>query len=152
MNKSDFINAITEKTDLSKASAAQVLDAVLETVTTSLKDGESVAFPGFGTFTVKERKRAAAGENRHVSGGELVEGFRQYALREFGPVARMVLQNWGLSGCEDIGAMVFHLIDERVFGKNDSDSPEDFAGHFTFAEAFEEPFQARPRGPVDTRS
>ena len=70
MNKSDFINAITEKTDLSKASAAQALDAVLETVTTSLKDGESVAFPGFGTFTVKER---AARTGRNPRTGEVIE-------------------------------------------------------------------------------
>ena len=70
MNKSDFINAITEKTDLTKTAAAQVLDVVLETVTSSLKDGESVALPGFGTFTVKER---AARTGRNPRTGEVIE-------------------------------------------------------------------------------
>ena len=70
MNKSDFINAITEKTDLSKASATQVLDVVLETVTNSLQDGESVTLPGFGTFTVKER---AARTGRNPRTGEVIE-------------------------------------------------------------------------------
>ena len=70
MNKSDFIKAITEKTDLSKTSATQVLDVVLETVTNSLQDGESVTLPGFGTFTVKER---AARTGRNPRTGEVIE-------------------------------------------------------------------------------
>ena len=70
MNKSDFIKAITEKTDLSKTSATEVLDVVLETVTNSLQDGESVTLPGFGTFTVKER---AARTGRNPRTGEVIE-------------------------------------------------------------------------------
>ena len=70
MNKSDFIKAITDKTDLSKTSATEVLDVVLETVTNSLQDGESVTLPGFGTFTVKER---AARTGRNPRTGEVIE-------------------------------------------------------------------------------
>ncbi|MEO8777220.1 MAG: HU family DNA-binding protein [Rhodanobacter sp.] len=57
MNKTDLINAIAEKAELTKADAARALEAYLEAVQKSLKGGEDVSVVGFGTFTV--RKRAA---------------------------------------------------------------------------------------------
>ncbi|MEO9214703.1 MAG: HU family DNA-binding protein [Rhodanobacter sp.] len=57
MNKTDLINAIAEKAELTKADAGRALEAYLEAVQRSLKKGEDVSVVGFGTFTV--RKRAA---------------------------------------------------------------------------------------------
>ena len=57
MNKTDLINAIAEKAELTKADAGRALEAFFETVQKSLKAGEDVSVVGFGTFTV--RKRAA---------------------------------------------------------------------------------------------
>jgi DNA-binding protein HU-beta len=57
MNKTDLINAIAEKAELTKADAGRALEAYLEAVQKSLKKGEDVSVVGFGTFTV--RKRAA---------------------------------------------------------------------------------------------
>ncbi len=57
MNKTDLINAIAEKAELTKADAGRALEAYLEAVQESLKNGEDVSVVGFGTFTV--RKRAA---------------------------------------------------------------------------------------------
>jgi DNA-binding protein HU-beta len=57
MNKTDLINAIAEKAELTKADAGRALEAFFETVQKSLKKGEDVSVVGFGTFTV--RKRAA---------------------------------------------------------------------------------------------
>jgi DNA-binding protein HU-beta len=62
VNKSDLILAIAESADLPRASATQVLDAVLDAVTTSLQSGDAVALPGFGTFSVKDRA-ARTGRN-----------------------------------------------------------------------------------------
>ncbi len=56
MNKSELINAIAERANLTKADAARALDAFIDTVADALKQGESVTLIGFGTFTVKERK------------------------------------------------------------------------------------------------
>jgi len=55
MNKSELINAIAEQANLSKADAGRSLDALIKTIETTLKAGDSIALVGFGTFTVKER-------------------------------------------------------------------------------------------------
>jgi DNA-binding protein HU-beta len=55
MNKSELINAIAEQGNLSKAEAGRSLDALIKTIETTLKAGDSIALVGFGTFAVKER-------------------------------------------------------------------------------------------------
>lgn len=62
MNKSELIDAIAESADLSKASAGRALDAVVESITGALKDGDGVSLVGFGTFSVKDRA-ARTGRN-----------------------------------------------------------------------------------------
>ena len=56
MNKSELIEKIAEKADISKAKAALALDAVTEEVTEALKKKEDVVLVGFGTFTTAERE------------------------------------------------------------------------------------------------
>lgn len=102
--------------------------------------------------TVKElRKRdsARAERSRHVSGPELLDGLRAYALEQFGPLAKTVLNNWGVHRCRDFGDIVFNLIEYNVFSKTENDRPEDFGDQFDFDEAFVKPFQParRLRGP-----
>ena len=96
-------------------------------------------------FTMdKERKRknkAVSKTQRHVTGQELLEGVREYALDQFGPMAYTVLTSWGLERCEDFGEMVFNLIEYGVFSKNEDDTKEDFAAIYDFEEAFLKPFQ-----------
>ncbi len=96
-------------------------------------------------FTMdKERKRngkVASKTQRHVTGQELLEGVREYALDQFGPMAHTVLTSWGLERCEDFGEMVFNLIEYGVFSKNEGDTKEDFAAIYDFEEAFLKPFQ-----------
>jgi DNA-binding protein HU-beta len=62
VNKSELIDAIAASADLSKASAGRALDAALEAVTGALKNNDSVALVGFGTFSVKQRA-ARTGRN-----------------------------------------------------------------------------------------
>ena len=62
MNKTDLINAIAEQANLSKADAGRSLDALIKTIETTLKAGDSVALVGFGTFEVKARA-ARTGRN-----------------------------------------------------------------------------------------
>ena len=96
-------------------------------------------------FTMdKERKRmgkAVSKTQRHVTGQELLEGVREYALEQFGPMAYTVLTSWGLERCEDFGEMVFNLIEYGVFSKNEDDTKEDFTAIYDFEEAFLKPFQ-----------
>ena len=65
---------------------------------------------------------------RHISGSELLEGVSREARREFGPMAAHVLKHWGISGAEDIGTIVFDLVDRGILARNEEDQPEDFAG------------------------
>ena len=78
---------------------------------------------------------------RHISGQELLEGIREYALNEYGPVAKRVLSEWGINGCVDFGNIVFNLVNEGLLGKTDEDSIDDFLGGYDFTEAFIQPFQ-----------
>jgi len=91
-------------------------------------------------FTTKQQKKIKGATVRHVSGPELLEGVRQYALKEFGPLVMTVFDNWGILFCEDIGNMVFNLIGAGVFGKTEEDSIEDFKDVYDFEEAFVKPF------------
>lgn len=81
------------------------------------------------------------GSNNHLSGKQLLEGIRLFALEQYGPMALSVFKHWGISTCRDFGNIVFNLVECRVLGKTDQDSPEDFNGGYSFKEAFEVPFQ-----------
>jgi len=91
-------------------------------------------------FTTKQQKKVRGATVRHVSGPELLGGVRQYALKEFGPLVMTVFDSWGIHSCEDIGNMVFNLIDAGIFGKTEEDSIEDFKNVYDFDEAFVKPF------------
>jgi uncharacterized repeat protein (TIGR04138 family) len=81
--------------------------------------------------TVKRLKKP-----RHVSGAELLEGIRKYALKQFGPMARTVLTYWGVRKTVDFGKIVFALIDSKLLSKQPGDKLEDFMDCYDFDEAF----------------
>jgi len=98
--------------------------------------------------TQKNIIRTAKEGLRHVSAQELLEGIRGYALQVYGPMAMLVLSEWGLHRCEDFGNIVFNLIESGLFAKTDQDNREDFKAGYLFDEAFQKPFlpNARPIG------
>jgi DNA-binding protein HU-beta len=62
VNKTELIEAIAASADIPKTTAGKALDAVMDSITTALKSGDSVVLVGFGTFAVKERA-ARTGRN-----------------------------------------------------------------------------------------
>ena len=74
---------------------------------------------------------------RHISGRELSTGVRDLALERFGPLARTVLEHWGIHATEDLGEIVFALVECGILVKQTEDSPDDFKGVFDFEDAFE---------------
>jgi uncharacterized repeat protein (TIGR04138 family) len=100
-------------------------------------------------FTTKQQKKTKGTTVRHVSGPELLNGVRDYALKEFGPMVVTVFDNWGIRSTEDIGHMVFNLIGAGIFGKTDEDSIEDFKNIYDFQEAFVKPFA--PEKKIEVR-
>ena len=55
MNKSEFIDAIADGAELTKADAGRALDAMVAAITKALKKGDTVTLVGFGTFSVRKR-------------------------------------------------------------------------------------------------
>lgn len=103
--------------------------------------------------TVKETKKKnpqRTGKSQHVTGAELLEGIRAYALEQYGPLTKTVLNTWGVTRCPDFGDIVFNLIEYNVFSKTETDRREDFADLYDFDEAFVKPY--RPAGTRRPRS
>lgn len=73
---------------------------------------------------------------RHVTGQALCQGLRDFAIQEYGLLARTVLRRWHINSCEDFGKIVFAMVDARLMNKTDEDSIRDFVGVFDFNEAF----------------
>ncbi len=90
--------------------------------------------------TQKMIGRVPRKEVRHVSGGQLLEGAREYALAQYGPMALTVLKEWGIHSCEDIGELVFNMVEGNLLAKTERDSRADFKSVFDFEEAFRKPF------------
>jgi uncharacterized repeat protein (TIGR04138 family) len=72
---------------------------------------------------------------RHLSGSELAWACRDFALEQFGLLARDVLGFWGIRSTGDIGRIVFLLIDVGLLARQPSDRVEDFEGVYDFADA-----------------
>ncbi len=73
---------------------------------------------------------------RHVNGQELLDGIREYALEQFGPMAKTVFAHWGIHQTLDFGHVVFNLVSEGLLGKTDSDRLEDFRDRYDFETVF----------------
>jgi uncharacterized repeat protein (TIGR04138 family) len=95
--------------------------------------------------TVAKIRADETPEHQHVNGPELMAGFREFALEKFGPMAATVLETWGIRETDDVGKMVFDLIEEGAFGQSEEDHLEDFCGLYNFDEAFRAPFRPRKR-------
>ena len=107
-------------------------------------------------YTQKIIRKSHKNEVRHVTGRELLDGIRDFALAQFGPMTVAVLAEWGVHTCEDFGEIVFNMVEHNVLAKTDTDSREDFKNGYTFEEAFQQPFvpsrnKPRPDGAPTSR-
>jgi uncharacterized repeat protein (TIGR04138 family) len=91
--------------------------------------------------SVKRRKKSRKDNGVHVSAAELLDGFRLHALQEFGPMAITVLEYWGVRTCEDVGNMVWSLVETGAFGRTEEDTLEEFRAGYDFEDAFVRPFR-----------
>jgi uncharacterized repeat protein (TIGR04138 family) len=99
-------------------------------------------------FTQQQAASDGIEVQRHVTGQQLLEGIREFALREFGPMAMTVFNAWGVTRCEDFGDIVFNLIEHQVLKKTERDSRADFKGGYDFEAAFCHPFLPASRRSV----
>jgi uncharacterized repeat protein (TIGR04138 family) len=91
-----------------------------------------------------EEEEETEGPHRHVTGQDLCEAIRRFALDQYGLMAKTVLNSWGVSCTGDFGEIVFNLIRIGRMRKTAEDRREDFDGVYDFDEAFEQDFQIKP--------
>jgi uncharacterized repeat protein (TIGR04138 family) len=91
-------------------------------------------------FTQKLVGKENGGKVRHVTGQELLDGIRQFALEQFGPMTITVFEEWGIRECTDFGEIVFNMLEIGLLAKTDKDTRADFQGGYDFEDAFRKPF------------
>jgi len=91
-------------------------------------------------FTQKIISKEHRGTTRHVTGQELLDGLRQYALQEFGPMSKTLLEEWGVRHSRDFGNIVFNMVEIGLLAKTDQDSHDDFQNGYDFTDAFCKPY------------
>lgn len=82
-------------------------------------------------FTQNKLKRES-----HVTGRELLEGIREFAIEQYGPMAKTVLKHWGIAKTQDFGNIVFNLVNKKVLSKTETDSIDDFKDVYDFEVVF----------------
>ncbi len=78
---------------------------------------------------------------QHLTGQQLSEACRLYAIEQYGFMAPMVLRRWGLTSTGDFGELVYNLIGIEQMRKSPADRREDFDNVYDFADAFEPEFE-----------
>jgi uncharacterized repeat protein (TIGR04138 family) len=91
-------------------------------------------------FTQKLVGRENQGKVRHVTGQELLDGLRQYALQQFGPMTTTVFEEWGIRTCLNFGEIVFNMVEIGLLAKTEKDTRDDFQNGYDFTDAFRKPF------------
>jgi uncharacterized repeat protein (TIGR04138 family) len=106
----------------------------------ALRFGQEELGLGQSASSGDEDDPEAEEEVRHVTGQQLCEAIRRYALQQYGPLAKHVLNHWGVRSTGDFGELVFNLIDVGQMKKTESDRREDFEDVFDFSEGLQETF------------
>lgn len=84
----------------------------------------------------KHDPKAPLQKSRHVSGAQLSMGLRDYAIEQYGMLAKLVLNRWRITRSEDFGQIVFAMVDAKLMSKTEEDSIQDFVDVFDFEQAF----------------
>jgi uncharacterized repeat protein (TIGR04138 family) len=84
-----------------------------------------------------ERVLTDLDRRRHISGEELLEGIKDHARERFGPMAKDVLNAWGVHNTLDFGRIVFQLVEAGLLTKTPDDSLSDFIDKYDFTQVFE---------------
>ena len=119
----------------------EVLDQILDKDDRYHRDAYFFIREGLDYTQHKLAKESNGSEPCHISGQELTNGLRQYAIDNYGPMSNTLLNEWGVYSTEDFGEIVFNLVENNLLAKTENDSRADFANGFDFNEAFVVPYQ-----------
>ena len=104
-------------------------------------DPEAYAFISDAVlYTTRKMESGSRTSKRHISGRELLDGIKEFAMQQFGPIAPEVLRHWGMNDSMAIGHVVFNMVNNQLLGKTREDTIEDFRNGFDFDMEFAKPF------------
>ena len=115
-----------------------------EFVRVALSYAQNVLEMGTPTPTDPEKTQSEPEQPQiepHLTGQQLCEAIRQYALEQYGYMAKIVLNSWGLYATSDFGEIVYNLIRISEMKKSKTDRRQDFDNVYDFNEAFQQCFQ-----------
>jgi uncharacterized repeat protein (TIGR04138 family) len=113
---------------------------------------EALAFASdakeLGTFAAREPEQPDCGDEtgkrsrreRHLTGQELCEAIRQFAVNQYGYMAKVVLNRWGIRETRDFGEIVYNMINVGIMKKSNRDRKSHFDGVYDFDDVFENEF------------
>lgn len=93
-----------------------------------------------GDVNVPEKDPEVQATEHHLTGQQLCEALRQYSLKQYGYMAKVVLNSWGIQATGDFGEIVYNMIRIGLMKKSDSDRREDFENVYDFEEALQHRF------------
>jgi uncharacterized repeat protein (TIGR04138 family) len=73
----------------------------------------------------------------HISAQELLNGIKEFALEQFGPMSHAVLEHWGIKSTDDLGNIVFNMVQNGLLKKTEDDDLEDFKGVYDLKQEFD---------------
>jgi uncharacterized repeat protein (TIGR04138 family) len=94
---------------------------------------------GYVQHEMKQKGMPKEGPN-HVTGQQLSEACREFALQEYGMMAGTVLRSWNIKKTDDIGELVYNLININLMTKTDTDRQEDFNNVYDMKKVFASEF------------
>lgn len=95
----------------------------------------------YTTNMLGKKQHKTTDQDRHVTGKQLMEGIRQYALKQFGFMALTIFEQWGIKQDADFGNIVFNLVESCLMGKTETDSRDDFKNIYDLKKVFDEEFK-----------
>jgi len=120
---------------MGKMTPDEMLEKILERDRRYARDAYAFVHEAL-QFTVQ-----STGRKGHVTGRELCEGMCEFALTQFGRLARMVLAHWGVRKSEDVGEIVFNMVEVGLLKKREEDTRDDFVDAVNFEQALDRAFQ-----------
>ena len=76
------------------------------------------------------------GRQGHLTGFELSQGIRDFAIEQYGAMTKAVLSHWGIHKTDDFGQIVFHMVEKKILSKTEEDDIDDFKNVYNFDSAF----------------
>jgi len=105
-----------------------------------VRDALAYAHDVMGLGEPPDEAEGGSDAERHLTGQQLCEAGRRLALAQYGLMAQVVLNNWGIFETSDIGEIVYNLIGVDLMRKSEADRREDFDDVYDFRKAFRDDF------------